>query len=333
MSNVNRQILLRERPTGAVADRHFELVETPMPEIGDGEALVRTLYLSIDPTIKGWIERDTYLPAVPVGDVVRSGGIGEVVESRSSAWQKGELVFGTVGWQEYSVAGPGAMALPVPKGIDPTDALSIFGITGMTAYFGMTDIGQPKEGETVVVSGAAGATGSVAGQIAKNLGCHVVGIAGTEAKCAWLTDELGFDAAIDYKREDVAARLRELCPKGVDVFFDNVGGPILDAVLAQLRLRARVVVCGAISQYDDFDDVYGPKNYINVISSRARMEGFVILDYLDRFGEGAAQLGQWLGEGRLKYRKTVVEGLENAPQALMRLFTGDHDGKMMVKVA
>ncbi len=333
MSRTNRQILLRERPTGAVADHHFELVETPAPEIGDGEALVRTLYLSIDPTIKGWIERDTYLPAVPVGDVVRSGGIGEVIESRSPAFQEGDLVFGTVGWQEYSVAGPGTMATPVPKSVDPTDALSIFGITGMTAYFGMTDIGRPQEGETVVVSGAAGATGSVAGQIAKILGCRVVGIAGTEAKCAWLTDDLGFDAAIDYKREDVAERLRESCPKGVDVFFDNVGGPILDAVLAQINLRARVVVCGAISQYEDFDDVYGPKNYINLISSRARMEGFVILDYLDRFAEGAAQLGQWLAEGRLRYRKTVVDGLENAPQALMRLFTGDHDGKVMVKVA
>ncbi len=333
MSRTNRQILLRERPTGAVADHHFELVEMPAPEIGDGEALVRTLYLSIDPTIKGWIERDTYLPAVPVGDVVRSGGIGEVIESRSPAFQEGDLVFGTVGWQEYSVAGPGTMATPVPKSVDPTDALSIFGITGMTAYFGMTDIGRPQEGETVVVSGAAGATGSVAGQIAKILGCRVVGIAGTEAKCAWLTDDLGFDAAIDYKREDVAERLRESCPKGVDVFFDNVGGPILDAVLAQINLRARVVVCGAISQYEDFDDVYGPKNYINLISSRARMEGFVILDYLDRFAEGAAQLGQWLAEGRLRYRKTVVDGLENAPQALMRLFTGDHDGKVMVKVA
>ena len=333
MSRTNRQILLRERPTGAVADHHFELVEMPAPEIGDGEALVRTLYLSIDPTIKGWIERDTYLPAVPVGDVVRSGGIGEVIESRSPAFQEGDLVFGTVGWQEYSVAGPGTMATPVPKGVDPTDALSIFGITGMTAYFGMTDIGRPQEGETVVVSGAAGATGSVAGQIAKILGCRVVGIAGTEAKCAWLTDDLGFDAAIDYRREDVAERLRESCPKGVDVFFDNVGGPILDAVLAQINLRARVVVCGAISQYEDFDDVYGPKNYINLISSRGRMEGFVILDYLDRFAEGAAQLGQWLAEGRLRYRKTVVDGLENAPQALMRLFTGDHDGKVMVKVA
>ncbi len=333
MPSTNRQILLRERPTGAVADHHFERVETPAPEIGEGEALVRTLYLSIDPTIKGWIERDTYLPAVPVGDVVRSGGIGEVIESRSPDFQQGDLVFGMVGWQEYSVAGPGTMATPVPKGIDPTDALSIFGITGMTAYFGMTDIGRPQEGETVVVSGAAGATGSVAGQIAKNLGCRVVGIAGTEAKCAWLTDELGFDAAIDYKREDVAERIRESCPKGIDVFFDNVGGPILDAVLARINLRARVVLCGAISQYEDFDDVYGPKNYINLISSRARMEGFVILDYLDRFGEGAAELGRWLAEGRLRYRKTVVEGLENAPQALMRLFTGDHDGKVMVKVA
>ena len=333
MSGTNRQILLRERPTGAVDDRHFERVETPIPEIGDGEALVKTLYLSIDPTIKGWIERDTYLPAVPVGDVVRSGGIGEVIESRAPNLKQGDLVFGTVGWQEYSVAGPAAMATPVPPGVDPTDALSIFGITGMTAYFGMTDIGHPQEGETVVVSGAAGATGSVAGQIAKNLGCHVVGIAGTEAKCSWLTDELGFDAAIDYKRENVAERLRETCPKGIDVFFDNVGGQILDDVLARINLRARIVVCGAISQYDDFDDVYGPKNYINLISQRARMEGFVILDYLDRFGEGAVKLGGWLAEGKMKYRKTVVDGLENAPQALMKLFTGDHDGKVMVKVA
>ena len=333
MTEQNTRILLRERPSGAVAEKHFQIDEAPLPSPGPGEALVKVLYLSIDPTIKGWIERDTYLPAVKIGDVVRSGGVAEVVESNDPKLSPGDRVFGTVGWQKYAIVGPQTMATPLPPGVDPTDALSIFGITGMTAYFGMTDIGRPQAGETVVVSGAAGATGSVAGQIARLLGCRVVGLAGGPAKCGWLTDELGFDAAIDYKNEEVAERLRETCPKGVDVFFDNVGGPILDAVLARINQRARVVLCGAISQYDDFEDVYGPRNYINLISARGRMEGFVILDYLDRFGEGAAELGKWVAAGELRYRKTVVQGLENAPQALMRLFTGDHDGKMMVEVA
>lgn len=328
----NRQLLLKSRPRGAVSDDDFERATATVPALGAGEILVKNLYLSIDPTIRGWIERDTYLPAVKLGDVVRSAGGGEVVQSKNDRFPVGARVMGMVGWQQYSVHGGKSMPSLVPEGVAFEDALSVFGITGLTAYFGMTEIGQPKEGETVVVSGAAGATGSVAGQIAKIKGCRVVGIAGSDAKCRWLTDELGFDAAINYKTEDVPARLKETCPKRIDVFYDNVGGPILDHVLARLALRGRVVLCGAISQYNDFEHAYGPKNYINLISMRGRMEGFIILDYADRYMEGAMHLAGWVAEGKIKHKTSVVDGLDNAPEALRRLFSGEHDGKLMVRV-
>jgi NADPH-dependent curcumin reductase CurA len=225
------------------------------------------------------------------------------------------------------------MPAPIPPGIELTDALSVFGVTGMTAYFGLNEVGRPNAGETVVVSGAAGATGSVVGQLAKAKGCRVIGIAGSAAKCEWLTKDLGFDAAIDYKKDDVGARLTAACPKGIDVFFDNVGGPILDEVLARIALRGRVVLCGAISQYENLDNAYGPKNYVNLIARRGRMEGFIILDYVPRFMEGVMALGGLLAEGKLKHKTTVVDGLEHAPDALRKLFTGDHDGKLLVKVA
>ena len=333
MSKQNRQITLKARPKGPVGREHFELRTVPVPGLRDGEFLVRTLYLSIDPTIRGWIDRDTYLPAVELGAVVRSAGIGVVVESKSPRFSPGDRVFTLVGWQEYAVVSDKDNPAPIPPGIDPTDALSVFGVTGMTAYFGLTEIGRPNPGETVVVSGAAGATGSVVGQLAKAKGCRVVGIAGSPTKCEWLTKELGFDAAIDYKKDDVGARLTATCPKGIDVFFDNVGGPILDEVLARIALRGRVVLCGAISQYENLDNAYGPKNYVNLIARRGRMEGFIILDYAQRFMEGVMAVGALLSEGKLKHKTTVVDGLDNAPDALRRLFTGDHDGKVLVKVA
>lgn len=333
MSKQNRQITLKARPKGPVGHEHFESKTVAVPSLRDGEFLVRTLYLSIDPTIRGWIERDTYLPAIEIGAVVRSGGAGVVVESKNPRFSPGDRVFTMVGWQEYAVVSDKDMPAPIPSGIDLTDALSVFGVTGMTAYFGLNEVGRPNAGETVVVSGAAGATGSIVGQLAKAKGCRVIGIAGSAAKCEWLTKDLGFDAAIDYKKDDVAARLTATCPKGVDVYFDNVGGPILDEVLARIALRGRVVLCGAISQYENLDNAYGPKNYVNLIARRGRMEGFIILDYVPRFMEGIMALGGLLAEGKLKHKTTVVDGLEHAPDALRKLFTGEHDGKLLVKVA
>ena len=333
MTDRNRQILLRSRPKGAVTRDNFEFNEATVPELRDGQILVKNLYLSIDPTIRGWIDRDTYLPAVEIGAVVRSAGVGLVVASKNPKYSPGDRVMTLVGWQEYAVVDDGARPNAIPPGIDLKDALSVFGVTGLTAYFGLTEIGRPEPGETVVVSGAAGATGSIAGQIAKAKGCRVVGIAGKESKCRWLTEELGFDAAINYKTEDVPKRLAETCPKGIDVFFDNVGGQILNHVLARIALRARIVLCGAISEYNDFDHAVGPSNYVNLIGRRARMEGFIVLDYAPRFMEGVMAIGGLLAEGKLKHKVTVVDGLESAPEALNRLFSGDHDGKLMVKVA
>jgi NADPH-dependent curcumin reductase len=331
----HRVIKMASHPDGALEDDDFDLVDERVPEPADGEALVRTLYLSLDPAIRVWMNGiDTYVPGIHVGDVMRAGGLGEVVQSRNAAYTEGDLVFGMMQWSEYCIAraGPdGMMTLPRQEPI--TAFLSVLGVTGLTAYFGMFDVAQPKEGETVVVSGAAGAVGSVAGQIGKIIGCRVVGIAGGPEKCAWITDELGFDAWIDYKSEDVAARLRETCPDGIDVFFDNVGGEILDAVLGQINLHARVALCGAISQYDTAELSPGPRNFINLIPQRGRVEGFILLDYRDRFVDAILQLGQWVQEGRIRYAEDIVDGLENAPAAFRRLFTGENTGKLIVKVA
>ena len=331
----HRVIKMASHPDGALEDGDFELVDAPVPEPADGEALVRTLYLSLDPAIRVWMNGiDTYVPGIHVGDVMRAGGLGEVVQSRNAAYTEGDVVFGMMQWSEYCIAraGPdGMMTLPRQEPI--TAFLSVLGVTGLTAYFGMFDVAQPKEGETVVVSGAAGAVGSVAGQIGKIVGCRVVGIAGGPEKCAWITDELGFDAWIDYKSEDVAARLRETCPDGIDVFFDNVGGEILDAVLGQINLHARIALCGAISQYDTAELSPGPRNLLNLIPQRGRVEGFILLDYRDRFVDAILQLGQWVQEGRIQYAEDIVDGLENAPAAFRRLFSGENTGKLIVKVA
>ena len=331
----HRVIKMASHPDGALDDGDFELVDERVPEPADGEALVRTLYLSLDPAIRVWMNGiDTYVPGIHVGDVMRAGGLGEVVQSRNAAYTEGDLVFGMMQWSEYCIAraGPdGMMTLPRQEPI--TAFLSVLGVTGLTAYFGMFDVARPKEGETVVVSGAAGAVGSVAGQIGKIIGCRVVGIAGGPEKCAWITDELGFDAWIDYKSEDVAARLRQTCPDGIDVFFDNVGGEILDAVLGQINLHARIALCGAISQYDTAELSPGPRNFLNLIPQRGRVEGFILLDYRDRFVDAILQLGQWVQEGRIRYAEDIVDGLENAPAAFRRLFTGENTGKLIVKVA
>jgi hypothetical protein len=329
----NRQITLKSRPKGPVSRQNFETKTARVPELEEGQLLVQVLYLSIDPTIRGWIERDTYLPAIEIGAVVRSAGAGVVVASKNPNFAVGTHVISMVGWQEYAALSEKDRPAAIPPGVRLEDALSVFGVTGLTAYFGLTEIGKPAAGETVVVSGAAGATGSIVGQLAKAKGCRAIGIAGSDAKCAWLTGELGFDAAINYKTENVGNRLTETCPKGIDVFFDNVGGTILNEALARISLRGRVVLCGAISQYEKMDQMYGPPNYANLISRRGRMEGFLILDYMHRYMEGVMALGGLLAEGKLKHKTTVVDGLDSAPDALGRLFSGDHEGKLLVKVA
>jgi NADPH-dependent curcumin reductase CurA len=319
-----------------VSREDFTWVEdgrVPSPQ--DGEVLVRNLWLSCDPTQRGWMAIDTYLPVVKIGEVMRSFAVGKVIESRHPKFRTGQLVQGLFGWQDYACVKPGTSSAPapVPEGVPIETAMSALGVTGITAYFGLLDVGRPKPGETVVVSGAAGATGSVVGQIAKIHGCHAIGIAGGAEKCRWLVEEYGFEAAIDYKHEEVPKRLKELCPKGIDVFFDNVGGDILDAALARLAMRGRVVLCGAIARYNDSAPAPGPKNYLNLLVQRGRMEGFIVLDYMPRAGEAIAALSGWLKEGRLKDRVDVQHGLENAPAALARLFKGENRGKQLVHIA
>lgn len=335
MTDRNRRLILAERPAGMVNDSHVRVEEDDMPTPGPGEALASVRYLSIDPTIRTWMDdAPGYLPPIGIGEVIRGAGVAEIVKSNCERYQPGQLVVGMTGWQNYTIADERERPLqPLPDGIPPTTALGVLGITGVTAYFGLLDVGKLKEGDVVVVSAAAGSTGSSVGQIAKIKGAgKVVGIAGGAEKCSWIVDELGFDAAIDYKRQDVAARLREECPEGVDLYFDNVGGEILDACLGQLAMRGRVVLCGAIASYNDRGALTGPANYRSLIIRRGRMEGFIILDYFDRMPEAQAELGRWLGEGKLKSAEHVVEGLEHAPEALNLLFTGGNTGKVIVKV-
>jgi hypothetical protein len=331
----NRQWLLARRPRGLVAPEDFRRSEAEIPEPGDGEILVRNIYLSCDPTQRGWMARETYMPAVALGEVMRAFAGGEVVASREPRFVPGQRVQGLFGWQDYAVVKPGAdrPVLPIPDGFSMPTGMSALGLTGLTAYFGLLDVGQAKAGETVVVSGAAGATGSVVGQIAKLKGCRAVGIAGGPEKCRYLTQELGFDAAIDYKSENLITALRTHCPKGIDVYFDNVGGSILDCALMFLALRGRVVICGAIATYNDEAPLPGPKNYVRLLTRRGRMEGFLVLDYYPRAAEATSALAGWLGAGKLKDRVDVIEGFERAPAALVRLFSGENRGKQLVKIA
>ena len=339
MAETNRRWLLSERPTGVVERGHFEWVEEPVPTPGDGEFLVRNLWLSCDPAQRAWMEIPTYIPPLPLGEVMAGGAAGEVVESNNPDFAPGDVVSGVFGWQDYAVVGPegfgGGLFKPVklPPGVDIPLALSLFGITGLTAYFGLLDVGEAKEGDTVLVSGAAGAVGSIVCQMAKIKGCRVVAIAGGERKCTWLRDELGVDATVDYKSEDVQACLKERCPDRVDVFFDNVGGPILDAALTRLARGARVAICGAVSGYSDYEERPGIRNHHMLITQRASMRGFLVFDYLDRTMEAITDIGTWVSEGKLTNQIDVVDGLENAPDALRRLFTGENLGKQLVRVA
>jgi NADPH-dependent curcumin reductase len=335
MTDANRRLILAERPSGVVDEKTTRMEEAPVPTVGPGQALVRVRYLSIDPTIRTWMnDAPGYLPPIAIGDVVRGAGVAEVVESRSDHYAPGDQVYGMTGWQDFALVGEGADAMRViPPGVAPELTLNVLGVNGMTAYFGLLDVGRMQPGETVVVSGAAGATGSIVGQIAKVKGAaRVVGIAGTKEKCAWLVDELGFDAAVNYKEDDVAQGLHAACPDGIDVYFDNVGGTILNSCLAQLAMRGRVVLCGAISQYNAQTLPAGPSNYLNLLIKRGRMEGFIILDYLDRLGEAQAEMFGWVAEGKVISAEHIVEGLEHAPDALNLLFTGGNTGKVIVKL-
>ncbi|OYU15202.1 MAG: NADP-dependent oxidoreductase [Alphaproteobacteria bacterium PA4] len=337
MTEQNRRWLLASRPQGMIKDSDFTLDTGPVPRAGEGEFVVRVTHLSFDPTQRGWLGGDTYLPAVKIGDPVRAGGIGQVVESHHPGFAVGDVVQGTFGWQEYAVSAGTTETGPVTKlhaGVTPEQALGVFGVTGLTAWFGLTDVGRPQPGDTVLVSGAAGATGSVVVQVAKALGCTVIGIAGGPDKCRWVVESAGADACIDYRSENVARRIKELAPRGVHVVFENVGGAILDAALLNIRKGARVVLCGGISSYNDTGDSRsGLNNYMQLTVMRARMEGFIILDYGARFGEGVQALAKLMAEGKLVTAVDMQEGFENCPATLRRLFEGKNVGKQLLKVA
>ncbi len=332
----NRQWLLEARPQGIIKESDFRWNETSVPPLKDGQVLVRNLAFSFDPTQRGWMSMDTYMPAIPLGQTMKAGTVGQVVESRREGFAKGDLVQGLFGWEDYTVnGGEGLMGLQkLPRGTDPTLALSLLGTTGLTAYFGTLDVGAVKAGETFVVSGAAGATGSVSGMIAKIKGCRVVGIAGGREKCDWLLKEAGFDAAIDYKNENVSEALTRHCPQGINVYFDNVGGEILDHALARLTYGGRVVLCGAISQYNNLGErtPVGPKNYFNLIMQHARMEGFLVFHFMPRYPEAIAEMSKWYADGKLKNQVDLQHGLENAPKTIIRLFTGANVGKQLLKL-
>jgi NADPH-dependent curcumin reductase CurA len=333
MDAVNHQFRLAARPEGLPKESDWDRTEEPVGEPGEGEVLVKTLYLSLDPAMRGWMnEGRSYIPPVGIGEVMRALAAGEVVASNHSGFAPGDHVTGLLGVQEYAIASGDAL-MKVDTDLAPLPVyLSTLGMPGMTAYFGLLDIGRPAAGETVVVSGAAGAVGGLVGQIAKLKGARAIGIAGGEDKCRHIVDELGFDAAIDYKAGDLDAALGEHCPDGIDVYFDNVGGEILDAALARLGRNARVVICGAISQYNASAAVKGPSNYMSLLVNHASMTGFVFSDYLDRLGEGAQDMAGWLAAGDLKSREDVAEGFDNFPETLLRLFEGANTGKLVLAV-
>jgi NADPH-dependent curcumin reductase CurA len=328
----NRQILLRRRPNGLLGPEDAEAVTTAAPVPSDGEALLRTTYIGLDAAARTWLnDQPGYLPPVALGEVIRSAGIGEVVESRCPAYQVGDIVTTLTGFQEYSIIRDDMFSTVIPGETDQVAIMSVYGSSGTTAYFGMTDIGRPQPGETVVVSAAAGATGSIAGQIAKIAGARVVGIAGGSQKCRVVMDDFGFDACIDYKSDDLPAALKQHCPKGVNVYFDNVGGPILNAVLGRLAPNARVVLCGVISSYLTGEHP-GPANYVNLLAKTASMQGFNALQEWGRFDEAYGQLRRWENEGSLRHRETIFDGLDSCVEALNGLFTGANIGKMLVRV-
>jgi NADPH-dependent curcumin reductase CurA len=331
-----RQFKLKQRPVGMVKREDFEFVKAaPVPEPADGEVLVKVLYLSLDPAMRGWMnEGKSYVPPVGIGEVMRAGGVGKVVASKDPKFAVGDHVVGMTGVQDYAVLKAKGLTKVDPKLVPLPVYLGTLGMPGMTAYFGLFDVGQFKPGDTVVVSGAAGAVGQVVGQLAKIKGAgRVVGIAGGADKCKYVTETLGFDACVDYKHDDVKKALRAACPNGVDLYFDNVGGEILDTVLTQLAMHARIVICGAISQYNNTTPMKGPSNYMSLLVNRAMMKGMVVFDYAARYGDAAREMGGWMAQGKLKSKEDIVEGLETFPDTLLKLFRGENTGKLVLKVA
>ena len=335
MSSVNRQFVLASRPAGIPEESNFKLVESPMPEVKDGEFLARAMYLSVDPYRRGRISpAKSYAAPVEIGGMMVAGGVARVVESKNEKFAVGDIVDVYMGWQEYVVSNGKGIRKLDPAIAPVSTALGVLGMTGLTAYFGLLDVCNPKAGETVVVSGAAGAVGSIVGQIARIKGCKTVGIAGDDAKVDWLEKHCGFDAAFNYKTEgNYGAKLKELCPNGIDVYFDNVGGTITDAVFLQINTHARISICGQISQYNNQKPEMGPRLLGMLIVARAKVQGFLVTDYMPRFVEGLTEMAGWLRDGKLKYREDIVDGFENLPKAFIGLFHGENTGKRIVKVS
>jgi NADPH-dependent curcumin reductase CurA len=333
MPLTNHKFLLAARPNGLPKRSDWTYVEEAIPEPKEGEFLVQVLYISLDPAMRGWMnEGRSYVPPVGIGEVMRALCVGIVTASRHPRFAVGDHVSGPFGMQEYAISDGQRVVKVDPKAAPLPKYLGVLGMPGMTAYFGLLDTGQPKAGDTVVVSAAAGAVGAPVGQIAKILGCRVVGIAGGAEKCGYIVEHLGFDAAVDYKSEDVRAALQKHCPDGIQVYFDNVGGTILEAALANLARGARIVICGAISQYNNTGPVTGPRNYMSLLVNRASMKGMLVFDYADRFSQAGAQMAAWMAAGKLKSREHIVEGLATFPDTLLKLFTGENEGKLMLKV-
>ncbi len=331
---MNKQLKLVKRPVGMPEADTWNLESNPIPELKEGEVLIQNHYISLDPAMRGWMNNvRSYIPPVQIGDVMRAGSIGEVIKANNHPKYKvGDVLTGWGGVQQYNVT-DGSGYYPVDTSLAPMPTyIGTLGMPGMTAYFGITEVGKIKEGDVVLVSGAAGAVGSVVGQVAKIKGCRVVGIAGGAEKCKYLVDELGYDGAIDYKNESVFKGIKKHCPEGVDVYFDNVGGDILDAALANIRMHARIVICGAISQYNNTDKINGPSNYLSLLVNRATMQGMVVMDYAKDYREAAMNMGTWMAQGKLKSKEDIYEGIENFFPTFERLFNGDKKGKLILKV-
>ncbi len=330
--NLNRQILLIDKPAGKLGIEHFKLTEAPVPEAAEGEVLVRVLYISLDAANRAWMQGATYRSAIATNTVMAGGGLGEVVASRAAGFEPGDLVFGDTGWQEFAAVRAKEL-VKLPRLEPLTYLLSVYGIAGLTAYFGLLNVGKPKAGDTVVVSAAAGSVGSLAGQIAKLKGCRVVGIAGSDDKCEWLTSALGFDAAVNYKAAPVFKALKAAAPQGIDVYFDNVGGEILEACLFQMNLFGRIVCCGAVSQYDGTPSAAGPRGVPGlIVVKRLTMRGFIVTDFERERVQAIADLQSWVAARQLKVEEDVIEGIANTPRALIGLLAGENRGKRMVKV-
>ena len=331
---MNKQLIFQKRPIGMPDADTWRLESNQIPEIKEGEVLIQQHYISLDPAMRGWMnDRKSYIEPIKIGDVMRAGSIGKVIKSNNhKSFNVGDCVTGWGGVQEY-VATNGGNWYKVDDNLAPMPKyIGALGMPGMTAYFGILEVGKIKEGDIVLVSGAAGAVGSIVGQIAKIKGCTVIGIAGGKNKCDYLINELGFDAAIDYKSEDIMKALKEKCPKGIDVYFDNVGGDILNAALTKLRMRARIVICGAISQYNSKTEMKGPSNYLSLLVNRATMQGMVVMDYAKDYSKAAQDMGKWMMQGKLKSKEDIYEGIENFHETFHRLFTGDKMGKLVLKV-